>query len=223
MRPIALDDQAFQLTFVDPMRDVTADSQPIVDVWSYVRAIPASDLHAVTHRLGEVEHVYRSGDDRFDHVLIPTTAANVYLVVVVDRSSAVIYGHHVLDLNVTYGLKNQTEKLASSEALAICKAQNVVADPPLSSSTLGVALATLEYEPLNGLRSRPEGGTCGWYIWGGPDLPDNASFFQPMHVSHLSEHCPKVLPYLSLPPGWRFLLGADGHVDVWRDEHLLDG
>jgi hypothetical protein len=29
------------------------------------------------------------------------------------------------------------------------------------------------------------------------------------------------MPYLSLPPGWRFLI-APGHEDVWEDQSLFD-
>jgi hypothetical protein len=45
-------------------------------------------------------------------------------------------------------------------------------------------------------------------------------FFDPLHVSHLDARLPEVVPYLALPPGWRFLL-APGHEDVWYDESLL--
>lgn len=27
--------------------------------------------------------------------------------------------------------------------------------------------------------------------------------------------------YLALPPGWRFVIGADGYEDVWYDASLL--
>jgi hypothetical protein len=42
-----------------------------------------------------------------------------------------------------------------------------------------------------------------------------------MHVEHLSIACREVLPFLALPPGWRFLL-APGYEDVWQDESLLE-
>ena len=42
-----------------------------------------------------------------------------------------------------------------------------------------------------------------------------------MHVSHLPEECPEALPFLALPPGWRFLVAGD-YVDVWYDESLLN-
>lgn len=34
------------------------------------------------------------------------------------------------------------------------------------------------------------------------------------------DRCPEVLPYLGLPPGWRFRI-APGHSDVWDDPELL--
>ena len=73
--------------------------------------------------------------------------------------------------------------------------------------------------PLNGLRCNPSGDTCGWYIWAG-QWSDEADFFKPLHVNHLSDWCPQVLPFLKLPPGWRFLV-TPNHEDVWRDEDLV--
>lgn len=74
--------------------------------------------------------------------------------------------------------------------------------------------------PLNGLRHLPEEGTTGWFIWAGEVLPSDPEFFQPLHVQHLLDWCPDVLPYLGLPPGWRFLIAADRE-DVWFDQALL--
>jgi hypothetical protein len=47
-----------------------------------------------------------------------------------------------------------------------------------------------------------------------------SDFFVPTHAAHLTEYRPICLPYLALPPGWRFLL-APGYEDVWYDESLL--
>lgn len=74
--------------------------------------------------------------------------------------------------------------------------------------------------PINGLRHRPEAGTSGWYLWAGETFPTADDAFQPLHVEHLRGQCPEVLPYLSLPPGSRFLI-APGYEDVWFDESLL--
>jgi hypothetical protein len=76
-------------------------------------------------------------------------------------------------------------------------------------------------QPLNGLRLQPEGDTSGWYIWAGEEWSEDADFFVPLHIQHLSEWCPAVIPYLQLPPGWRFLI-APGYEDVWYDAELLD-
>lgn len=74
--------------------------------------------------------------------------------------------------------------------------------------------------PVNGLRLAPEGDTSGWYIWAGEQMSTESDFFMPLHVIHLKQWCEHVLPYLGLPPGWRFLL-APGYVDVWYDAELL--
>jgi|SRR6188768_3406606 len=87
---------------------------------------------------------------------------------------------------------------------------------PDPSEKIGVALASLKRLPLNGLRHVPASGTCGWYIWGGGEPSQQPDFFEPVHVAHLAELCPDVLPYLPLAPGYRFLL-ANGHEDVWSD------
>jgi hypothetical protein len=75
--------------------------------------------------------------------------------------------------------------------------------------------------PVNGLRHSPEGDTTGWYIWAGEGGPARGGdFFAPLHIEHLAECCPMVVPYLALPPGWRFLVAHD-YEDVWYDETLL--
>lgn len=43
----------------------------------------------------------------------------------------------------------------------------------------------------------------------------------PLHVAHLGEWCPDAMPYLALPPGWRFLLAPD-HEEIWFDPSLLE-
>jgi hypothetical protein len=90
------------------------------------------------------------------------------------------------------------------------------------SAKVGISSSALRRElPLNGLRHPPVGDTCGWYIWGGTELRYSHDFFKPMHVHHLAEECPEILPYLGLPPGWRFLISPD-HEDIWFDQSLLE-
>ena len=70
--------------------------------------------------------------------------------------------------------------------------------------------------PINGLRSRPAGGTCGWYIWAGGEMSEADDFFVPLHVGHLGEWCEPALRFLLLPVGWHFLVAPD-YEDVWFD------
>jgi hypothetical protein len=102
----------------------------------------------------------------------------------------------------------------------VCSRFGVLPDPADPSSKVGIALQTRGQEPLNGSRKSPEGGTCGWYLWWGDTLNEDPDFFKPLHVAHLEEYCPIIVPYLALPPGWRVQL-APGHEDVWFDEELL--
>jgi hypothetical protein len=101
-----LTEEEFTATFVLRMRDVTADAAPVVDIWPYVESIPEADLQGHELADGFVEYVYRSGDERFDHVLVSSTSKNVYLVIVVDLPGRRIHGHCLLDLNKEYGLSN---------------------------------------------------------------------------------------------------------------------
>lgn len=109
---------------------------------------------------------------------------------------------------------------ATDAQVRICTAQNVEPAPPLASDKAGIALTTLRVGPLNGMRIRPECGASGWYIWGGA-YSEASDFFAPLHHHHMTDRCPAALPFMALPPGWRFLV-APGHVDVWFDPQLLN-
>lgn len=74
--------------------------------------------------------------------------------------------------------------------------------------------------PLNGLRIIPEEDTCGWYIWAGEEFSEASDFFVPLHAAHLWEWAPLIVPYLGLPPGWRFLV-TENYEDVWKDPQLV--
>lgn len=104
MSPTLLTDDEFKATFASPMRDVVNDATNVIDIWPYVSAIAQPDLGDHTIYDQFVEHVYRTPDDRFDHVMVMTRTKNVYLVVVVDLVKDAIYGHYLLDLNKEYGL-----------------------------------------------------------------------------------------------------------------------
>lgn len=104
----------------------------------------------------------------------------------------------------------------------VCRRYSAVYAPTMPDEKFGIALATLDgRQPLNALRHPPEHGTCGWYVWAGEAFPTEDDAFVPLHVAHLTEHCPELRPYFGLGPGWRVLL-APGYVDVWYDRALLD-
>jgi hypothetical protein len=73
--------------------------------------------------------------------------------------------------------------------------------------------------PLHGLRHPATVTTSGWYLWAGEWSPA-ADFFKAVHTVHLDTWAADAVPYLGLPPGWRFLL-APGYEDVWFDESIL--
>jgi hypothetical protein len=102
----------------------------------------------------------------------------------------------------------------------VCARFGLTPQPPTPGTKVGISASALAGEtPLHGLRHPPERETNGWYIWSG-NLSDNDDFFKPLHFEHLLRDRPELGPYLSLPPGWRFLL-APGHEDVWMDPALL--
>ena len=109
----------------------------------------------------------------------------------------------------------------SDTQAAVCERFGVDLQPSHPNLKLGLARATLDQQPINGLRHPPTGDTTGWYVWGGQELSAAADFFQPVHVEHLVEILPVIIPYLGLPAGWRFQL-APGHEDVWFDPTLLN-
>ena len=92
--------------------------------------------------------------------------------------------------------------------------------PCMPHMKLGVAMATIGRQPVNGLRHLPEEGTTGWYVWCGEQFSSAADVFQPVHIAHLDEILPLIVPYLGLPAGWRFQFALN-HEDVWFDAGLL--
>lgn len=49
---------------------------------------------------------------------------------------------------------------------------------------LGIALATMNPVPVNGMRIRATSGSSGWFIYGG-EPSDDPDFYQPLCVTHL--------------------------------------
>jgi hypothetical protein len=105
---------------------------------------------------------------------------------------------------------------------AVCEQYGTEFRPPAAGSRVGLATQSLGLQPLNGMRIEPEGGVCGWYLWAGGEPSTADGFYQPICLEHLPDYCPAAIPFLALPPGWRFL--TDGNYsDVWCDSALIGG
>ncbi len=79
----------------------------------------------------------------------------------------------------------------------------------------------LNLEKLNGLRLTTEKGKVCWYIWSGEYSADE-NFFKPICAEHFLQRKPKIIQYLGLDDGFRFLITESGYEDVWFDENLLE-
>jgi hypothetical protein len=103
----------------------------------------------------------------------------------------------------------------------VCKRFGVEPSFCEPNEKFGLAIETLGEQPIHGLRLHPENGTCGWYIWCGGEMSHDSDFFKPLCVNHVEKYIPEVESYLSLPPGYRFLI-ADDYEDVWFDEQTFE-
>ncbi|MFG1995769.1 hypothetical protein ACGFJ7_37940 [Actinoplanes sp. NPDC048988] len=109
----------------------------------------------------------------------------------------------------------------SWEQRRVCRRFGVRGVAPGGGSMVGLALSRgPEVLPLNAVRHLPVGASNGWYVWRGEADPADDGFYSPLHVEHLSDHAPELIPYLALPPGWAVVL-APGYEDVYFDEDLL--
>ena len=104
----------------------------------------------------------------------------------------------------------------------VCDQHGAELLPPGLGSRIGIAIETLDLQPLNGLRIDPESNVCGWYLWGGGEPSEADDFYKPVCVEHVADYCPAAIPFLALPPGWRFLTDGN-YVDVWFDAALTEG
>ena len=105
------------------------------------------------------------------------------------------------------------------QQIEICQKYNVQALVPELNEKLGIALSTLDKQPINGVRHKIENGTCGWYIWCGDELSEDKDFFKPLHVNHINNYLPIIEKYLALPVGYRFIVASD-YEDIWYDESI---
>lgn len=79
----------------------------------------------------------------------------------------------------------------------------------------------LDLSTLNGSRHKTKKGEVCWFIWSG-EYSEDDKFFQPICAEHLMQRIPKLIDYLGLDAGFRFLITEKGYEDVWFDEKLLE-
>jgi hypothetical protein len=94
-------------TMTSGMVDVSDIAKADTDIWAYV-AVLVKDKIILPYVLKKqlVEKVYRSKDEKYDHVVLPTDDKNHFVVLIVDRVAKNIQGHFLLDLEQPSALYN---------------------------------------------------------------------------------------------------------------------
>jgi hypothetical protein len=100
-----LSEKEYKETMDSKMTDVTLVAEPIVDIWAYVKDLVYEKIVSdYVFKNNLVEKVYRNDTSSFDHILLPTSDKNVFIVLVVKLGNATIVGHYRLDLTKEYSL-----------------------------------------------------------------------------------------------------------------------
>jgi hypothetical protein len=85
------------------MRQVGPDQYALAELRVAIRTIPAEHLQGFCLDGVTIESVQRGDTGLFEHYLLRTTTANVFLVLVRDRVSERFYGYHLLGCNTKDG------------------------------------------------------------------------------------------------------------------------
>lgn len=99
----------------------------------------------------------------------------------------------------------------------LCKRHGSNFVTPNPEAKIGIAIETIGKQPIRGVRLPPENGTDGWYVYCG-NYSDDPDFYKPVHVHHVADVLPQILPFLGLEVGFNFIADNDGYEDVWRDQ-----
>src|SRR5687768_15131268 len=114
MSPRLLSETEFKATFSDRMVDINGredlvSSEGVIDLEPYLRAAESSMVPVELLPDVPPSAVYRTSDDRFDHVLYRCNRSNMYMVVVVALRQDDVYGHYLLDLGKEYDVSTDTK------------------------------------------------------------------------------------------------------------------
>jgi hypothetical protein len=105
MVTVALSEGEIQSMLGVNMIDITATAIAAADIWPYVEELTSLGVLPpfVTER-HIVAFVFRDEDNTFDHVLLPTDAFEIFVVLVIELGTGEIRGHYEWDLKKYYGL-----------------------------------------------------------------------------------------------------------------------
>jgi hypothetical protein len=74
------------------------DAEPPFDFWPYVDAIPSEHFRGHDCSPGTVTYAFRHPRGRYEHVLVDSTDADVFMVLVLDLHERRVVGHLLLDM-----------------------------------------------------------------------------------------------------------------------------
>lgn len=98
--------EEYLATFKGPNQKQDVERYDSGFVWPYVEKVLPKDYTGFEICWRYVPLVYKTADGAYDHVYVSTRTQNVFLIVLRNNRSGQIYGHHLLNLNVEYGIQN---------------------------------------------------------------------------------------------------------------------
>ena len=125
-----------------------------------------------------------------------------------------------LETNIDELLEHNIWNIHIEKQKEICEKYKSKWKPISRNLKVGIS-ENLNLEKLNGLRQKTEKGKVFWYIWSG-EYSEHDDFFKPICAEHLLQRNPKIIKYLGLDDGFRFLITESGYEDVWFDKNLLE-
>ena len=200
-------------------------------MWVWVEQASGETLVGVLQNLPAATHTrlvagarvsFRRGDVIDVELAPPVTMED-------ELSAMAAVGFPVLDEAVTLVPEdpNRLPTVAPDQA-AVCERFGVRPERPwaFSRCLVGRSVAPGTW-PLFGFRALPvpERQDCGWNIGAlHSDMrdADAADGFEVVDVADVRARRGDAWRYLALPPGWGFVLGADGYEDVYQDLEALE-
>jgi hypothetical protein len=98
--------EQYLATFAGKNSSIDVTNYDANEVWAYVQAVAEDDYAGYSICWGYIPFVYRTSDGAYDHIYASTRTENAFLIVLKDNRSGEIYGHHLLDLNIEYGMES---------------------------------------------------------------------------------------------------------------------